>query len=90
MSKTIFLSGLKYIYCELTRVSALRESWGVYYPKELHEANSSPHTTQYTHLSTDDATSEFSDDLKLIKSRIFEGFEIFFLCERCRRLFKIL
>ena len=30
MSKTIFLSGLKYIYCELKRVFVLRESWGVY------------------------------------------------------------
>ena len=31
MSKTIFLLGLKYIYCELKRVSELRESWGVYF-----------------------------------------------------------
>ena len=32
MSKTIFLSGLKYIYCELSRVSTRRESWGVSFP----------------------------------------------------------
>ena len=30
MSKTIFLSGLKYIYCELKRVSKLTERIGVY------------------------------------------------------------
>ena len=39
MSKTIFLSGLKYIYCELKQVSELRESWGVYFSNRLPEAN---------------------------------------------------
>ena len=41
MSKTIYLSGLKYIYCGLKQVSELRESWGVYFSNllRLPEAN---------------------------------------------------
>ena len=38
MTKTIYLSGLKYINCELTQVSDTRESWGVYCSKELYKA----------------------------------------------------
>ena len=39
LSTFIIMSGLKYMYCELKRVSELRESWGVYLFYRLTEAN---------------------------------------------------
>ena len=51
MTKTVYLSGLKYIYWEQTRVSKLRESWCVYYSKELHAANNDIELTEGSLLS---------------------------------------